>query len=95
MDPGPACGGSFLLLDVITREPGDVLAAIKATRTFHQKAHLVREQTLSIFLRGDAVWIPIRGEAEERTRGGIMLFDFPLCDCNRPALIRCIALGSE
>lgn len=24
-----------------------------------------------------------------------MLFDFPLCDCNRPALIRCIALGSE
>lgn len=38
-----------------------------------------------------------RGEREGRgrKRGGIMLFDFPLCDCNRPALIRCFALGSE
>ena len=40
-----------------------------------------------------------RGEGREGgrggKRGGIMLFDFPLCDCNRPALIRCFALGSE
>lgn len=36
-----------------------------------------------------------REGGREGKRGGIMLFDFPLCDCNRPALIRCFALGSE
>lgn len=36
-----------------------------------------------------------RGSREGKRRGGIMLFDFPLCDCNGPALIRCLALGSE
>lgn len=33
------------------------------------------------------------GGVEEGAR--IMLFDFPFCDCNRPALIRCFALGTS
>lgn len=49
MAPGPARGGSFLLLDVITRERGDVLAAIKAMLAIHKRAHLVREQTWPMF----------------------------------------------
>lgn len=35
---------------------------------------------------------PARGRRRGR---GIMLFDFPFCDCNRPALIRCFALGTS
>lgn len=35
---------------------------------------------------------PARGRGRG---GGIMLFDFPFCDCNRPALIRCFALGTS
>lgn len=84
---------SFLLSKVIIHNRANILAAITQTPLIHKSALSERANTA---IPGRKWCLNShRRRGGEGGVGGIMLFDFPFCDCNRPALIRCFALGTS
>lgn len=84
---------SLLLSKVIIHNRANILAAITQTPLIHKSALSERANTA---IPGRKWCLNShRRRGGEGGVGGIMLFDFPFCDCNRPALIRCFALGTS